>query len=108
VRTVDLDRRPRLQARRVAAEATGAVDRGQHASRAGQELTPAGIEVVAVVVVREKHNVDRLDRLHVHSGASGLDEAALILARGRQRGIRQPSQPCVIQNGGWSSDELSG
>jgi hypothetical protein len=108
VSALDLDRRPRLQPRRVAAQALGALDRRQHAPRARQELAPGRIEVVAVMLVGQKHHVDRDDRLRVERRTGRLHEAALVLAGRRQRRIGEPAQAGVLEDGGGSPDELGG
>ena len=58
-----LERIPRLEPARVAAEPGGSLARGQYAPGARQKIAARRVEVVAVLVVGEQDEIDRFDRL---------------------------------------------
>jgi hypothetical protein len=58
-----LDRVPRLETdSRAAADPLRPLRRREHPAGTGEKLAAGGIEVVAVMLVRQQHDVDRLDR----------------------------------------------
>jgi hypothetical protein len=101
----DLGRGPRLEADRVAPEPASALDGREHLTGARQELPPRRIEVVAVLIVREEHDVDRLDLVGSERRRGRLDQAARVLARRGERWVGQPAQASVLQHGRRASDE---
>ena len=63
-------RRPRLEPERRPAQAPSAGHGRQHERDAGQEGTPARVEVVVVMVVREQHGIDVADLVGTDRAAS--------------------------------------
>ena len=67
-RRLEQRRRPRRKAQRVATEAPGSCLGRDDGPRGRKQLTPGGIEVVVVMVVREQ---DRIDPAYVAGSTAG-------------------------------------